>query len=32
MTAMLQCDNAKMQDRFFALKGQVISAQGNALG
>ena len=33
---MLQCDNAVMLqcrvDRVFALKGQVISAQGNALG
>lgn len=33
--AMLQCDNATMpecrMDRVFALKGQVISAQGNAL-
>ena len=32
VTAMLQCENATMQEWFFALKGQVISAQGNALG
>jgi len=32
VTAMLQCENSTMQEWFFALKGQVISAQGNALG